>query len=70
MAVACFIAGPLALAWVAISVVGGSLVCADEAAHCAGVLWPLVSGLAVIAATAVASGWMINLVINGIFRSR
>jgi hypothetical protein len=70
VATACFIAVPLALAWTAISILGGSLVCADEAAHCAGVVWPLVLGIAAIAAAATALGCVINLIIGRIAQDR
>ena len=70
VAVACLIAVPLALAWAAIALVGGGLVCADEAAHCSGVLWPLLAGLALIAAGTTVLGWIINRGINLIARRR
>jgi hypothetical protein len=70
VAVATLIAVPMALGWIAVGIVGGSLVCADEAAHCAGVFWPTVAGIAVIAVGCAALGWTINAVIGAIARNR
>ena len=67
--VVCLIAVPLAFVWAAITFVGGSLVCADAAAHCDGIVWPLVQGMAIIAATAAAVAWIINLLIRAFARA-
>lgn len=68
--VACVLAIPLALIWTVIAVVGGSLVCADAAAQCNGVVWPLIEGLAVIAIGAAGLAAGINLVLNAVQRGR
>src|SRR5438270_12732605 len=67
--VVCPIAVPLAFVWVAIAFVGGSLVCGDAAAHCDGIVWPLVQGMAVIAAVAAALAWIINFLIRAFARA-
>lgn len=66
VAIACSIALPLALVWSAITVLGGSLVRADPAANCSGVVWPFVQGIFAIAATAAALGYVINLLLRAI----
>jgi hypothetical protein len=68
--VSCLIAVPIAFAWAAIVFVGGSLVCADAAAHCDWILWPLAKGIALIAAGATAMAWAINLAIRGFARAK
>lgn len=70
VAIACLFAVPSMLAWTAITVVGGSLVCADEAAHCGGVLWPLVQGTALIVAIAAVVGMAINRLVAMVSRDR
>ena len=68
--VSCLIAVPIAFAWAAMVFVGGSLVCADAAAHCDGMLWPLVKGIALIAAGATVMARAINLAIRAFARAR
>jgi len=58
------------LGWAIICFIGGGLVCADAAAHCAGVFWPLVTGIAVIAVGSTALGCVINAIIGAIVRNR
>jgi hypothetical protein len=62
--IATLLAVPLILGWIAVSIVGGALVCADEAARCAGVVWPLVEGIAIIAGAASLVGWLIDLALR------
>jgi hypothetical protein len=62
--IGCLIAGPLVLGWTAISVIGGSLVCADPASHCDGIFWPLAEGTVIIVAGATILGCAINLAIH------
>ena len=63
--IACLIAVPLSFLLLVIVFAGGSLVCADAASHCDGILRPLVEGLAIIAGGAVALAWGINRIIRG-----
>lgn len=68
--VACLIGVPSGMAWSAICIVGGGLVCADGASHCAGVLWPLIQGTALIGAVTTAIAFAINLLIRSFDRGR
>jgi hypothetical protein len=70
VAVACLVAVPLGFAWTVISIIGGSLVCADAAAHCDGVVWPLVQGVVLIAVAATALGWVVNLAVRAMTGNR
>ncbi len=68
--IATLLAVPLGFAWAAVSLIGGTLVCSDEAAHCSGGAVPLMCGIAIIAAVATVVGWLINLAIRAISRDR
>jgi hypothetical protein len=70
MLIATMLAVPLGMAWTAVSLIGGSLVCADQAAHCSGVVWPLVCGIAIIAAGAMILAGLINWIVSVISHDR
>ena len=68
VAITSLVAVPLALSWAVICLVGGTMSCENEAAHCAGVFWPLLTGIVVIVGGAAVLGWGINLIVARIAR--